>query len=140
MLLASPSRGQTGVVIEGIVTNSVTHAAVSGAFVLLSTKREQYEVTTDQTGAYRIEGLKSGRYTARFSKTGFLESLMGDGIQEAQIPVGTAALRLDGPLTPLATIRGRVLDPEGKPAAGATVGSQHFVSAVTDEAGQFVLD
>jgi hypothetical protein len=54
--------------------------------------------------------------------------------------VGTAAFRLDGQLTPLATIRGRVLDPEGKPAAGVTVDSQHFDSAVTDETGQFILD
>jgi len=121
-----------------MVTNCVTHAAVSGASVSLTTKGEQYEGTTDSTGAYRIEGLKPGQYTARFSRVGFLESRRGDGI-EAQIPVGTAALRLDGQLTPLATIRGRVLDAEGKPAAGVTVDTQHFNSAVTDDAGEFTL-
>jgi len=71
VLLASLCGGQTGAVIEGMVTNSVTHAAVSGASVSLTTKGEQYEATTDSAGAYRIEGLKPGQYTARFSNVGF---------------------------------------------------------------------
>lgn len=57
------------------------------------------------------------------------------------IPVSAnGATRWDIQLTPLASVRGRVLDPEGKPAAGVSVKGPGAQPVVTDENGEFVLE
>src|SRR3989442_15875620 len=60
-------------VIEGTVVNSVTKLPISGATVSIEAAgKAGYQATTDENGAFRIEGVKDGSYTARFSKSGFL--------------------------------------------------------------------
>ena len=56
-------------VIEGTVVNSITKIPISGATVTIEAAgRAAYQATTDANGAFRIEGVKDGQYTAKFSK------------------------------------------------------------------------
>ena len=132
--------GQDAGAVQGTVTNSATHLGVGGVEVTLWTQQAvHYNTTTDDTGAWRISGMKPGRYFSRFEKSGFVEPLR-DGPAEAPLAVGGGpALRLDKELVPLATVRGRVLNPEGKPAADIEVGFNQFDKVKTDGDGQFEL-
>lgn len=124
--------------VQGTVTNSATHLGVGGVEVTLWTQQAvHYNTTTDDTGAWRISGMKPGRYYSRFEKSGFVEP-QRDGPGEAPLAVGGGpALRLDKELVPLATVRGRVLSPEGKPVADIEVGFNQVNTAKTDGEGQF---
>src|SRR5579884_2548565 len=118
---------------QGTVTNGATHLGVGGVEVTLWTQQAiHYNTTTDETGAWRITGMKPGRYYSRFEKSGFVEP-QREGPGESPVVVdGGPALRLDKELVPLATVRGRVLTPEGTPAADIEVGFNQFNKAKTD--------
>jgi len=126
--------------VQGTVTNSATHLGLGGVEVTLWTQQAvHYNATTDDTGAWRITGMKPGRYYSRLEKSGFVEPLH-EGPPEPPLPVGGGpALRLDKELVPLATVRGRVLTPEGKPLQDIEVGFSEFNTAKTDGDGQFTL-
>jgi hypothetical protein len=115
IVLGHLSLGQIGASVEGVVTNAVTHSPIVGVSVVLSTKGEQYDATTDSSGAYRINSPTPGSYGARFYKQGFLDTERGNNVYGPPILVGGGPLRLDAQLMPLASISGRVLDPDGKP-------------------------
>jgi hypothetical protein len=121
--------------VEGIVTNSATQAGIPGVVVTLTAStgaRDSqvgtYRTTSDASGAFRIADVQEGRYSASFQKTGFV-GLAPD--QPANRPFLVAPrgdpLRLSAELVPGASLRGRVVDSEGHPAA------------ITDSAGSFVF-
>jgi hypothetical protein len=133
---------QPAATVQGVVTNSVTHAGIGGVAVTLWTQQAvRYNATTDDSGAWQIVGVKPGRYYSRYDKSGFVEPPHEGPLGGAPLPVGAGGnpIQLNATLDPLATLRGRVLDPEGKPAAGVEVGINSFVSVKTDGEGQFVL-
>lgn len=140
VLLPLAALAQDAGAVQGTVTNSATHLGVGGVEVTLWTQQAvHYNATSDDTGAWQISGMKPGRYYSRFEKTGFVEPLR-DGPAEAPLAVGAGpALRLDKELVPLATVRGRVLNGEGKPVADVEVGFSAFSTVVTDGDGEFEL-
>src|SRR5580698_1079319 len=115
---------QNGGSISGHVTNSITGAGIEGARFRVCPSADgklhcgttNYHGVTDIAGAFRIGGVPDGQYTAfELSAHGFMSvgsfpsfSVSGDS-------------RLEIQMTPFASVRGRVFDPEGNPAAGVTV-------------------
>lgn len=141
--MAALLRAQNDGVLEGTVTNSVTHSPLRGVSVsvtLVMAKGQPYEATTDDSGAYRITEMKPGQYATRFHKTGFLDHAPAGPFEpEIQVGQGGGPVRLDIQLAPLATLRGRVLDAEGKAAARVEVGYSEFDTSETGADGTFVL-
>ncbi|HEY1239991.1 MAG TPA: carboxypeptidase-like regulatory domain-containing protein [Bryobacteraceae bacterium] len=142
LLLSALQAQDTGSLV-GTVINGASGTGVTGMNVLLWTKGAQYQATTDDTGAFRIEQVASGSYRARFEKEGFVP------LQQDRPPVvitaGTpASIRVEK--NPYATLRGRVLDPGGKPVPDVEVdirrsrGGLALHTAITDEAGAFIFD
>lgn len=133
---------QPAATVQGVVTNSVTRAGIGGVAVTLWTQQAvRYNAVTDELGGWRIGAMKPGRYYARYEKAGFVEPPHEGPLGGAPLAVGAGGnpIQLDATLDPLATLRGRVLDPEGKPAEGVEVGINSFVSVKTDKDGEFKL-
>lgn len=127
--------------VEGNVSNSVTHAGIAGATVTLSTRgRESYHATSDASGIFRIAGVQPGEYRVRYQKPGF-EELYRPGFGQPPLRVGTAgSVRADAELAPFVILRGRVLNPDGKPAADVAVRLGWHDPTQTDADGRFELD
>jgi hypothetical protein len=138
----APSSGA----VEGTVVDSATGAGIAGASVVLTAPRSaRYETTTDAAGHFTITGMSPGSYRASAEKDGFasptpdLRLLLNSGLRVA---AGGEPVKVDLKLTPLNTIQGRVLGPDGKPAAGIEVSLYPNIVAevaVTDEEGRFAL-
>lgn len=148
-VLFAQSTARNGSSISGRVINSITGAGIAGATVNLclpnapSTSTDclgQPHTTvkgvTDDVGSYRIAGVVDGQYTTLPAfKPGFLTNMV-----LTQLHVFGDA-RLDIQMAPFASVRGRVLDPEGKPAPGITVTDGSIVEdQVTDENGEYVFE
>jgi hypothetical protein len=131
--------------ISGRVTNSVTGAGIGGVTVSVCLPTSPspncelgphtiQQTVTDDVGAFRIGPITDGQYTNQPTmKEGFFPKI-------AATPIHVFGdTRLDIQLTPLASVRGKVLDPEGKPAAGISVKGPRTRPAVTDENGEYVL-
>jgi hypothetical protein len=89
---------------------------------------------TDSTGSYRVAGLGDNDYYGEFSKDGFSDTRMNERVHVA----GSVPARADAQIQPWGALHGRVVDDEGKPAAGVRVecGCTRD-GAVTDENGGF---
>jgi hypothetical protein len=133
------AQAQNAGVVEGSVVNSATHSGIAGVTVRLFTRQGvRYETTTDGTGQFSIRGMKEDDYDSSFERDGFAP--LGAMISRRLHIDGKNPARLDVELTPYAKIRGRVMDPEGKPAPDArvTLGGRPFVVEVTtDNEGNF---
>ncbi len=133
--------------ISGRVTDSVSGAGIGdvevtacilsspSAIVCDSGRDTIQHAVTDDLGAFRIAGIPDGQYTvmppiaddyfpAKFGPTPPIR-VSGD-------------TRFDLQMTPNASVHGRVLDPEGKPAPGIVV-KLGLAQRVTDEKGEFVF-
>jgi hypothetical protein len=137
----------SGGIVEGTVINSVTGAGVGGASVVLAgNKSGRYETTSDAAGHFKITGIAAGSYRPDVKKDGFaspsfdLSSLLSNpGLRVAS---ESDPVKVELQLTPLDMILGRVLGPDGKPAAGVEVSVSPNIMAevaVTDEEGGFTL-
>src|SRR5580658_1992873 len=137
----TPGQTQPGGSISGRVTNSVTGAGVAGVTVTACPVNACYgpqsrkQAVSDDVGAFRIAGIPDGQYgiTAAPIK-GFSPNW---GLPNLRV-FGEA--RVDVPMTPLASLRGRVLDPDGNPTAGIEVSIPYLGKALMDENGEFVLE
>ena len=127
--------------VEGTVRNSATHDGVSEASVTLWTQKGvRYNALTDASGVFRFGGVQPGEYSLRFQKAGF-EELDQPGFGQPLLRIGTAgSLHADAELVPFAILRGRVLDPDGKPAADVAVRLGWHDPTQTDADGRFELD
>jgi hypothetical protein len=138
LALAACAYGQT---VEGTVINSVTGAGIGGAKVVLQQgQTSAYSATADATGHFRIEGVKEGAYSARYTADRYFSNRRNAPIQ---FVAGTAPVRIEGWLVPLARISGRVVDPSGQVVPGAFVELttlQNFWTARTDDQGRFNID
>ena len=136
-----------GGTVEGTVTDSVTGAGIGEASVVLAgNKSGRYETKSDAAGHFKITGIAPGSYRPDVKKDGFasptfdLSSLLSN--PGLRIASRSDAVKVELTLTPLKTILGRVLGPDGKPAAGVEVAVSPNIMAevaVTDEEGRFAL-
>jgi hypothetical protein len=134
--LAAPLllNAQSGGVIEGRVTNSVTGEAVGGVKVrFLDRQSYVHDTVTDSTGAYRLTSLADGDYRGQFSKDGFSGSGSNGPVQVS----ASVTARADAQIQPWGSLRGRVLDEDGKPAAGVRVEGAGREGTTTDANGEF---
>jgi hypothetical protein len=142
---------QTGVTLEGVVTNPITRTGIAGVKVVLFGPLPNggvNEATTGDSGDYRFSGLPPGDYLSRFAKPGYFipgENAADAGpLGEAQrIKIGRDSLRLNREMIPLGALSGRVVAPDGKPAARAKVEAVALgepVTATADDDGRFLFD
>jgi hypothetical protein len=140
LLLLAGTLPASGQVIEGSVLNSKTFAPVGGVSVTITAKgRVAYQTTTDLQGAFHIDGVKPGSYTANFSHSAFIGSEPGDPALRP-FTVTSDPVRLEVKLKPLGKVGGRVVDANGDPVASADVsldGSRMGDTATTDKDGNF---
>jgi hypothetical protein len=142
LLLAPTLFGQA---IEGTVVNSVTGEAIGGASVQIENAgKSPYQTTSDAQGAFRIEGVADGTYTAIAFKSGFLTIQDDAARRPFHVVAGLDPVELRVFLIPLGRISGRVLDGENRPLAGADValvqGTDTGQSGQTDVSGSFSFD
>ncbi len=141
---APPLCAQSAGSISGRITNILTGAGVEDVKVRAaclkggSTHCPDAGATavTDTVGAFRFSALPDGRYLMSAERDGFSSA-------QSTIPVATVSAsgdtHFDLKLTPLASLHGRVVDPEGKPVAGITVQSGLGPTAITDDQGAFAF-
>ena len=127
--------------VEGTVLNSATHAGIPEASVTLWTQKGvRYNAVTDASGTFRITGVLPGEYSVRFQKSGF-EELGQPGFGQPLFLIGAApGFHTDAKLVPFATLRGRVVDPDGRPAAHVIVRLGHHEPTESDAEGLFELE
>jgi hypothetical protein len=140
LLFAQAASAQNGATIEGSVTNSATHLGVPGVNITFWTQRgARYTASTDSAGNFLITGVLPGEYDSRYEKQGFV-LLELPHFGQPRLRVGLSAeVRADVEMSALATVSGRVLDPEGKPAAKVKVEIGSFHTAETDAEGRFAF-
>src|SRR2546423_1143682 len=62
---------QTGVA-EGTVINRITGAGIPGVAITLFTRQAvRYETISDDSGAFRVQGMSPGSYQTLYEKAGF---------------------------------------------------------------------
>lgn len=110
--------------VEGTVVNSVTRAGIEGVSVKFYTQQGiRYETTTGGGGTFRIAGMRGGDYRSTLEKEGFEPPKSSDF--PAPEPVtrvsGDQTLRVSLEMVPWTTLRGRVIDADGRPAARVLV-------------------
>lgn len=139
---------QNGAVVEGTVANKVTHAGLPGVTIRIAAAanpdKELYRAQSDASGAFRIDGVPDGDYVAQFdAPPGFNAPEFWEPWRKPfHVAAGIDPVRLNVPITPLGSLRGRVLDPDGRPAPRVRVElfRAHALSGailITDEQGRF---
>lgn len=139
LLFAAPAAwAQTGASVEGTVANKSSHAGIPGVNVTLWTQKgSRYNATTDAGGTFQIAGVQPGEYNSRYEKSGYVQ-LELPTFGQARLRVGlSGTVRADVEMSAMATLRGRVLDPEGKPAPKISVELGPFIAGDTDAEGRF---
>jgi hypothetical protein len=144
--VAAFAAAQDATSVEGVVINKVTGAGISDATVRFSASREnRYETRTDESGVFRLMGVKPGDYNASVEKRGYFPVdadafLVFPGERpKYHVDPGAAPLRLRLELNPPAVIRGRVVGADGSPAR-AWVDLGKGRTANTDAEGSFVVE
>ena len=134
--------------VSGVVSNSTTSAPIERAHVMLQApaaggRLQSYGTFTDTDGKFTLAQIPAGNYTVRVEKTGFVAPTGGFGGQSNSLNLrpGDKSEGLKLKLQPAGSISGRVLDPDGEPVEGCTVGLQQATgmgnSATTDEKGRY---
>jgi protocatechuate 3,4-dioxygenase beta subunit len=145
ILLAPALWAQSAGVVEGTVVNSVTHAGIDGVTVEVTRADGQWRTstTTDSAGRFRIAGLAPGKFRAEFAHPKFTD-LQPDQTEGASFAIGPtsepASVRVE--LQPLSTLRGSLLDSDGRPMQGVRVSLQRLLRQdvyenPTDRDGRF---
>jgi len=112
--------------VEGQVVDAHTGAPVPSAQIVLLQRPgpPAYEAHANALGQYRIERVKAGVYTPRFSAPDYWSSYSGlnpDAAPALAVASGVDAIRLDGKLERVPKISGRVIDGDGNPVRYARV-------------------
>jgi protocatechuate 3,4-dioxygenase beta subunit len=134
---------QTGGTVEGTVVDGATQRGIPGVTVDVTPAKSKgvaASAVTDAAGAFRIEGLAAGDYTASFSKSGYTGNV---GVTRSTIRIadgGTA--RISPVLTQYGSLGGRVTDRDGRPFSRVMVQlttasrQSHMVLTMSDNAGE----
>lgn len=110
--------------IDGAVVNSVTRAGIEGVSIKFYTQKGvRYETTTASDGSFHIAGVQPGEYRHSIEKDGF------DPPPRPEAPAPESSTSINGrdpvlvmlEMTAWTTLRGRVVDADGKPAANVPV-------------------
>lgn len=141
MLLAASAAAQT---VEGTVVNSVTGNGIAGATVLLVIFGEpdkNHSGTTDALGHFRFQDVKAGSYHFGYASPGFISSDPMPPGREVKISGDLQPVKLDGSMTPLPRISGRVVDGDGNAIGNAVVGlaGRNDPLMTTEATGEFEL-
>jgi hypothetical protein len=113
--------------VEGRIINGVNGAGIAGAQIRLlpaedSPAAQSYSTTSDAQGHFRIEAVKEGNYTPRYSAAGFAAVPdPGNSIPAFPVASGADPVRVEIKLQPLAKLSGRVTDTAGRPVPNAGV-------------------
>ena len=126
-------------IVNGRVVNALTNEPLRGAIVLAAGV-EKAGYLTDVNGRFRLSAA-DGPLTLLATKTGYLDVRL-------QIAPGDRSAPFDVPLTPSASLTGRVLGPTGEPVPGAAVRAAmegevleaRAHTTTTDDRGDYVLD
>jgi hypothetical protein len=112
-------------VVEGSVIDSATRSGIAGVTVKLYTRLGvRYETTTDAAGRFTVREMKEDDYDSSFERDGFAPPEASRVLFKFKPLLrvnGKNPARLDVEMVPWAKIRGRVVDADGNPAAGAAV-------------------
>jgi len=114
------AQDQTGTV-SGVVTDAVTHQPVKKATVQIAGggfagKPDRHVAVTDATGAYTLASVAPGRHMVSVSHPTYPEG----NFKQIDVKPGENT-SYSPPLTPGASITGRVLDEDGDPVQGCIV-------------------
>ena len=118
---------QTGAVIEGTAFNRITGVGVPGVTVKLAAVSDPskilHTVKGDSAGAFRVEGVPGGDYVASFDAPDgfFAPAFWEPPCKPFHAAEGGRAVKLQVPMQPLATLRVRVIDREGRPVPNVYV-------------------
>ena len=131
--------------VEGRVINSFTGGGIPEAVVILVNGPTRYRAVSDLSGNFRMTSVAPGNYRAAAEKDGFsstppeLPMILNSGIR---VTAGADPIRIELKLAALTTLRGRVLDPDGKPVAGIEVNLNPNLlgGEVTDSEGRFAME
>src|SRR5437870_2972095 len=116
-LLLTPAFAQ----VQGAVTNTATKAPIPNVKVELSQAgRPRYTTSTNDRGAFQIEDIAEGVYTARFTLSGFLPYRNANGTPPFQVKSGLP-IKLNAEMMPLGKLSGRVIDGHGDPVPLVTM-------------------
>ncbi len=134
-----------GQVIEGTVVDSVTGAPIGGASVQIeNTGKTPYQTTADAQGAFHIEGVVDGAYTAIAFKNGFQTVRDEAALRPFRVVAGLDPVQLKISLIPWGRISGRVFDGEDNKVGGADVslmqGNGSGQTSPADANGGFTFD
>ncbi|MES1243960.1 MAG: carboxypeptidase regulatory-like domain-containing protein [Acidobacteriota bacterium] len=143
-IVMQPASAVEGRVVDG------DGKAVAGARVLIipAERRggfQRLDDTTDESGAFRVEGVPPGAVDVRTLAAGYQSA----HVSNLEVRAGQDLKGVEIVLTPGAAVEGRVLSPSGKPVAGARVemadeGGRGFFwmqdSGTTDGDGRYRLE
>jgi 5-hydroxyisourate hydrolase-like protein (transthyretin family) len=150
-LLAPALFAQNSGSVEGSVINSATRLGVDGVKVEVTQQdqgdvRQIQGVESDASGRFRVPGLSPGKYLATFEKEGFADP-QSDGTAEIHFTItgGAQPASIKVELMPRSTLRGRILDADGKPMPKMRVRLLRIrypgaYEAETDKEGRYVFE
>ena len=121
MLLAACGTAQT---VDGTIVNSVTGTGVAAVRVFLMPVSGQtgYSATTDAVGHFVFKGVETGTYRFGYMSPGYLSSDPMPPGRQVEISGDGTPVKLEGRMTALPRISGRVVDGDGKGIANALLG------------------
>jgi|GEM_PF-1667946 len=118
--------------VDGRVINEQTGEGIGGASVRLVPMVArpgvgfgvEHTTSTQLDGSFHFENVMPGSYVLLANHDGFISNRTSSGRPTAiSVTEGQQVSGVFLPLTPAAVITGKVLDGDGKPVAGATVGA-----------------
>ncbi len=142
-LLAAAQEGA----VEGLAFNKLTKAPVPGVKVIIAVRGEPgnyQEAVTGIDGKYRVDNLPPGEYLPNVNAPRGMFGPSPVDFAFKPIKISDKVVQLDIPITPASIARGRVLDPDRKPVAGARliavpVGGLQSAMGITDADGRFSM-
>jgi hypothetical protein len=140
MLLAACGAAQT---VEGTIVNSVTGTGVAAVRVFLMPVSRQtgHSATTDAVGHFLFKGVQTGTYRFGYMSPGYLSSDPMPPGRQVEISGDGSPVKLEGRMSALPRISGRVVDGDSKGIANALLGiiGRNDPPVTSDAEGKFEL-
>ena len=114
--------------VEGVVVNEITKEPIRRVEISLNKQGRgmggnPFSGVTDAAGKFKIENIDAGDYMVILRKGGFLSRAnYGMSTRNLKLAAGASLTGLRFSMQPQAIISGRVLDDEGEPVQGVSVG------------------